>query len=119
MPTRLVAIRQPPRPRVAVQPVPADPAGNAKAEAPLLAPQLSEQEIASAQQQMNDSITIAQRNLANAKGHRLNTTQTDLASKVNSFLAESKIAVREGDWNRARNLAKKAQVLSEELASSL
>jgi hypothetical protein len=85
----------------------------------LLAPQLSEQEIASAQQQMNDSIMVAQRNLASAKGHRLSATQTDLASKVNSFLDESKAAVKEGDWTRARNLAKKAQVLSEELAGSL
>jgi hypothetical protein len=85
----------------------------------LLAPQLSEQEIAVAQQQMNESVAIAQKNLSTAKGHRLNPTQSDLASKVNSFLQESKDAVREGDWTRARNLAKKAQVLSEELAQSL
>ena len=118
-PSRLAGIRQPPRPRIAVQPTPAEPAGNGRTEAPFLAPQLSEQEIASAQQQMNDSIMVAQRNLSSAKGHRLNATQTDLASKVNLFLDESKAAVKEGDWTRARNLAKKAQVLSEELAGSL
>jgi len=68
---------------------------------------------------MNDSVAIAQRNLDAAKGRTLNPTQTDLASKVTSFLRESKDAVRDGDWTRARNLAKKAQLLSEELAASL
>ncbi len=117
-PSRLTVVRQPVRPRVATQPAP-EPAGNAKGDAPLLAPQLSEPEIAAAQQQMNESAAIAQKNLTAAKGHRLNAAQSDLASKVNSFLQESKDAGREGDWTRARNLAKKAQVLSEELAESL
>jgi hypothetical protein len=118
LPSKLVLIRQPARPRVAVQPLP-EPAGSMKTETPLLAPQLSEQEIAAAQQQMNESVAVAQRNLSSAKSHQLSATQTDLASKVNSFLEESKAAVREGDWTRAKNLAKKAQVLSEELAQSL
>jgi len=85
----------------------------------MLAPQLSEQEVSAAQQQMNESIAVAQRNLANAKNHQLNATQSDLASKVNSFLDESKTAVKDGDWTRAKNLAKKAEVLSQELAPSL
>ena len=117
-PSKLVVIRQPARPRVAVQPT-QEPAGTSKTETPLLAPQLSEQEVAAAQQQMNESIAVAQRNLSSAKSHQLSATQTDLASKVNSFLEESKAAVKDGDWTRAKNLAKKAQVLSEELAQSL
>jgi hypothetical protein len=117
-PSRLAVARQPARPRVAAQPAP-ESSGNAKGDAPLLAPQLSEQEIAAAQQQMNDSIAITQKNLFSAKGHKLNSTQSDLASKVNSFLQESRDAAKDGDWTRAKNLAKKAQVLSEELADSL
>jgi len=117
-PSDLIVTWQPARPRVTVQP-PADAADLAKPAAPSLAPQLSEQEIALAQSQMNDSVAIAQRNLDAAKGRTLNPTQTDLASKVTSFLRESKDAVRDGDWTRARNLAKKAQLLSEELAASL
>lgn len=118
-PSRLVVVRQPARPRVAVQPVP-EAVGTAKiSPPPLLAPQLSDQEIAAAQQQMNESVAVAQRNLTTAKNHQLSAMQTDLAAKVNSFLEESKAAVRDGDWMRARNLAKKAQVLSEELAQSL
>jgi outer membrane murein-binding lipoprotein Lpp len=117
-PPSLVVSRQPARPRVPVQPAP-EPAGSAKSDPLSLAPQLSPQEIASAQQQMNESLGIAQRNLVTAKGHQLNTTQSDLASKVNSFIEETKAAVKDGDWARARNLARKAQLLSEELASSL
>ena len=117
-PSKLVVIRQPARPRVAVQAT-QEPTGTSKTETPLLAPQLSEQEVAAAQQQMNESIAVAQRNLSSAKSHQLSATQTDLASKVNSFLEESKAAVKDGDWTRAKNLAKKAQVLSEELAQSL
>jgi hypothetical protein len=115
--SNLSVTRQPARPRVLVQ-QPAE-ADLTKPAAPSLAPQLSEQEIAVAQSQMNDSVAIAQKNLAATKGRTLNPTQTDLASKVTSFLQESKEAVRDGDWTRARNLAKKAQLLSEELAASL
>jgi hypothetical protein len=116
--SRLIVIRQPARPRVAAS-APQGPTETVKTEAPMLAPQLSEQEVSAAQQQMNESIAVAQRNLANAKNHQLNATQTDLASKVNSFLDESKTAVKDGDWTRAKNLAKKAEVLSQEFAQSL
>jgi len=118
-PAILVGTRQPVRPRTAsTQPAP-ETTGAVKTEAPLLAPQLSEQEITAAQQQMNDSIAAAQRSLSAAKSHRLNATQSDLASKVNSFMEDAKTAAKDGDWTRAKNLAKKAQVLSEELAGSL
>jgi hypothetical protein len=117
-PSHLVTVRQPLRPRSTPQPAP-EPSGNAKTDAPLLAPQLSEQEITAAKQQMNESVAVARKNLATAKSHRLNAMQIDLASKVNSFLDESRDAAKYGDWTRARNLAKKAQVLSEELTASL
>jgi len=117
-PSPLIVVRQPARPRIALQPAP-ESAESHKPAAPLLEPELTPQELASAQQQMNESIAIAQKNLNAAKGRSLNSTQADLTSKVNSFLQESKQAVHDGDWTRARNLAKKAQVLSEELAASL
>jgi hypothetical protein len=117
-PSPLIVVRQPVRPRVPVQPAP-ETAESHKPLAPLLEPELTPQELAVAQQQMNESIAIAQKNLNATKGRSLNPTQADLTSKVNSFLQESKQAVHDGDWTRARNLAKKAQVLSEELAASL
>ena len=118
LPSPLSISRQPVRPRIPAQPAP-ETAGSSKPPAPMLEPELTPQEVASAQQQMNESISVAQRNLDAARGRRLNPTQADLTSKVISFLQESKQAVRDGDWTRAKNLAKKAQVLSEELAASL
>lgn len=110
--------RQPVRPRVPAPPAPENNESR-KPPAPLLEPELTPQEVAAAQQQMNESIAIAQKNLDAAKGRSLNPTQADMTSKVTAFLQESRQAVQDGDWTRARNLAKKAQVLSEALAASL
>ncbi len=117
--SRLAVAKTPSRPRT-LSAAPADPVtGSTKTDPLSLAPQLTEQEAAAAQRQMNDSISAAQKNLAAAKGRRLNPTQADLVAKINSFIEESRGAARDGDWTRARNLAKKAQVLGEELADSL
>jgi len=117
LPAAWTTVRQPARPRVASQPAP-EAAGNHKTATPSLEPELSAQETAAAQAQINESLAIAQRRLQAAKGRALNAMQTDLVSKVVSFLQESRQAAQEGDWMRARNLAKKAQVLSDELAAS-
>ncbi len=118
-PIRLVAVRNgPPRPRVAAPAAPeAEVAG--KPEQPLIVPQLPPAEAQALQEQTNQSVSAAERNLAAANGKNLNAMQTDLASKVRSFLADAGEAARAGDLRRASNLAKKAQVLSEELAASL
>lgn len=118
LPSPLSLNKQPVRPRVPAQLAP-EAAESRKPAAPSLEPELSPQEIAAAQQQLNESTAIAQKNLTAAKGRSLNPTQADLTSKVTAFLQESKEAVREGDWTRAKNLAKKAEVLSQELAASL
>ena len=118
LPSPLSLNKQPVRPRVPAQLAP-EAAESRKPPAPSLEPELSPQEIAAAQQQLNESTSVAQKNLEAAKGRSLNPTQADLTSKVSAFLQESKQAVREGDWTRAKNLAKKAEVLSQELAASL
>jgi hypothetical protein len=118
LPSPLSLNKQPVRPRVPAQLAP-EAAESSKPPAPSLEPELSPQEIAAAQQQLNQSTAVAQKNLDVAKGRSLNPTQADLTSKVTAFLQESKQAVREGDWTRAKNLAKKAEVLSQELAASL
>lgn len=104
----------PSRPRV-----PASNAEDAGQPTPLLAPQLSPQQLALTQQETNESLNIAERNLQSARGHRLNAFQTDLVSKISGFISEARKAAAESDWTQARNLAKKAQVLSEELAAQL
>ncbi len=90
-----------------------------KPEVPLIAPQLTTEEAAAAKQQTNQSLDIAEKNLVNVRGKNLSPAQTDLASKVRNFVSDARDAARANDWVRARDLAKKAQVLSEELAKSL
>jgi len=90
-----------------------------KLEAPMIAPELTPQESAVAQQQTNQSLGIAERNLESARGKNLNTAQADLVSKIRGFIKDAREAAQITDWSRARSLAKKAQVLSEELTGSL
>jgi hypothetical protein len=113
-----IAVRSsPPRPRV-----PASSSTGTDAEksgAPMISPQLTAQESAAAQQETNQSLAIAEKNLASTRGKKLNAAQADLASKIKGFLKDAREAAQTGDWSHARSLSKKAQVLSEELASSL
>jgi hypothetical protein len=85
----------------------------------MIAPQLTAQESAVAQQQTNQSLSMAEKNLASARGKNLNAAQTDLVSKIQGFMKDAREAAQITDWGHARSLAKKAQVLSEELAGSL
>jgi hypothetical protein len=119
-PIHLIPVRTaPPRPHVSGPPAAGAETDAEKLEAPMIATQLSPQETAAAQQETNQSLTIADKNLASTRGKRLNAAQTDLASKIRGFLKDAREAAQMGDWSRARSLAKKAQVLSEELAGSL
>jgi hypothetical protein len=118
-PVRLVVVHSAPvRPHVTSTPAPEN-APASKVETPLIVPQLSSAESQALQEQTNQSANAAMKNLAAANGKTLNVTQTDLVSKVRSFLADSEEAGRAGDWRRARSLAKKAEVLSQELVGSL
>jgi hypothetical protein len=105
----------PARPHVAPQ-TPAENGSGSKTQT--LVPELSPQETAAAQQQVAESTATIEKNLALARGRKLTAEQADLVSKVNGFMAEAREASGEGDWARARNLARKAQILSEELVAS-
>jgi hypothetical protein len=118
-PSALVNVRSaPPRPRLPVGNSSQNDTGN-KPDVPQIAPQLTAGEASAAQQQTTQSLSVAERNIGSAEGKSLNPTQQDLASKVRSFMAEARDAAHSGDWTRARAAAKKAEVLSQELAESL
>jgi hypothetical protein len=108
----------PARPR-SVTPSTNQNAPAAKPDTPQIVPGLSTQESISLQRETDLSVSAAERDLAATAGKSLNATQSDLASKVRSFISDAREAGRAGDWARARDLAKKAQVLSEELVGSL
>ena len=108
----------PARPRTLTPP--ATQIGSAeKPEMPQIVPELSPQQSSSFQRETEQSLVAAERNLATATPKQLNATQTDLVSKIRSFIRDAREAGRTGDWGRARDLARKAQVLSDELATSL
>jgi len=118
-PSALVIARNaPPRPRVPANNSSQNDAGS-KPDVPQIAPLLSAGEATAAQQQTSQSLGVAEHNIGSADGKSLNATQQDLASKVRSFMAEARDAAKIGDWTRARAAAKKAEVLSQELVSSL
>ena len=119
-PGQLIPLRTgPPRPRASTPPSTAAGTDTGKMETPLIAPQLTPQESAVSQQQTTQSLSIAEKNLESARGKTLNAAQSDLVSKIRGFIKDAHEAVQIADWSRARSLAKKAQVLSEELAGSL
>jgi hypothetical protein len=119
-PSHLITVRgAPPRPRGSAPPSVGTGNDTEKLDPPMIAPQISPQESLVAQQQTNASLSIAEKNLASARGKNLNATQSDLVSKIRGFIKDAREAAQSMDWSRARSLAKKAQVLSEELAGSL
>lgn len=97
---------------------PAESEASKPPEAPQLSPALSPQDQARAQADVNDGLQTARQNLASVSARRMNSTQQDIADKVRSFMEQTRDAINAGDWNRARNLAEKARVLSIELVHS-
>jgi hypothetical protein len=97
---------------------PAETEASKPPDAPQLSPALSPEDQARAQSDVNDGLQTARQNLASVSARRMNATQQDIADKVRSFMEQTRDAVNVGDWNRARNLAEKARVLSIELVHS-
>jgi hypothetical protein len=108
----------PPKPHVTPPPQNESPAMVKPAETVIL-PELSPEEMAEAKTETQQSLNAALGNLARTSGKSLNASQKDLESKARSFMDSAREAMRNGDWPRAQNLAKKADVLSRELAASL
>ncbi len=119
MPVRLGPPRNPPaRPKVAASPT-TEPATAGKPNEPSIVPELSTGELEAAKADTQASLDAAQRNLAATRGKALNAAQADLASKIRGFMEAAREAMRNSDWQRATNMAKKAEVLSRELAEGL
>lgn len=118
-PPDLAVMRSAPaKPRVAPAPV-TEPAKPEKEPEPGIAPEFSAQELEAAKAETQHNLDLMDKNLTLAWGRSLNATQQDLISKVRGFAENAREAMKSGDWVRAKNLSKKAEVLSEELATSL
>ena len=117
-PELAVARSVPARPHV----TPAPTAETGKPEKPAepgMAPEFSTQEVEAAKAEIQRNLDMMEKNLTLSFGRSLNAAQQDLVSKVHGFAENAREAMKSGDWVRAKNLSKKAEVLSEELAASL
>lgn len=63
----------------------------------------------------NQILGSADANLKKIAGHQLSANQQDMVNQIRQFMGQSKAAINAGDLERARTLAWKAEVLSEEL----
>lgn len=72
----------------------------------------------SAQQRnaINELLTVSDQNLKKAADMQLSGAQQDTVLQTRQFMEQSKAAMASGDFERARTLAWKAQLLSEDLA---
>ena len=84
-----------------------------------MAPEVPTAEMLAAKNDSEHSLDVAEKNLSLASGRSLNPMQQDLVSKVRGFSDSAREAMKVGDWLRAKNLSKKAEVLSAQLADSL
>jgi predicted component of type VI protein secretion system len=108
----------PMRPRNTPVPL-SEPARIEKPAEPTIAPEVPTEEVNTARNESQHNLEVAEKNLLLAAGKNLNPLQQDLVSKVHGFSDSAREAMKAGDWLRAKNLSKKAEVLSEQLASSL
>jgi hypothetical protein len=113
---RLVVFRgAPAKPRVV--PAPArETAAEEKPSQPLMAPEISDEQLSAAKSATQQSLSAAERNLNLTQGKTLNAAQQDVVSKIMAFLDSAREAMKNSDWQRARIQAKKAEVLSQEFA---
>ncbi len=63
----------------------------------------------------NQMLVTTEANLKKIAGRPLSSDQQNMVNQIRQFMEQSKAAVGDGDLDRARTLAWKAQVLSEEL----
>jgi hypothetical protein len=111
---RLVVPRAAPaRPHVAPAPASEPPAAERPPE-PIIAPELSDEQLSAAKLETQQSLIVAERNLGLTQGKTLNAAQQDLVSKIRGFIDSAREAMKGNDWQRARSQAKKAEVLSKE-----
>lgn len=63
----------------------------------------------------NRMLGTTEENLKKIAERQLSSNQQEMVNQIRQFVEQSKTAVAAGDLERARNLAWKAQLLSEEL----
>jgi hypothetical protein len=115
IPELILPRKGPARPRVPVAPV-KEPVVAAENPEPIIAPELSDEQLSGAKTAIEQSLSVAEHNLSLTKAMTLSPAQQDLVSKILGFQDSAREAMKNNDWQRARIQAKKAEVLSQEFA---
>jgi hypothetical protein len=81
-----------------------------------LSPRVSQQQVSQKIESTNQLLGASEANLEKALGRQPSATQQETIKQINSYVAQAKKAAKDGDVQRAYNLALKANLLSAELA---
>jgi hypothetical protein len=81
-----------------------------------LAPGLTPQQAAQERRNTEDLLASAEANLQKVSGRSLDQNRQATVDQVKDFMKQARVANDAGDFTRARNLAFKAQLLSDDLA---
>jgi len=81
-----------------------------------LAPGMTPQQAAQERRNTEDLLASAEANLQKLSGRSLNENQQATVDQVRDFMKQARAANDASDFTRARNLAFKAQLLSDDLA---
>ena len=114
---------QPPAPTTAAPTTPpattADlhpPASPADAAAEVaIGPDISSAQAARDRQSTTQLLDTTENQLKRIDNNNLNSDQQAMLAQIRTYISQSRKAITEGDYERASNLAKKAQVLTDEL----
>jgi hypothetical protein len=80
-----------------------------------ISPRMSDKQQADERQKISNLIWAAETNLQKVSGRTLNDSQEEMAQQIRMYMEQSKQASGQGDLQRAKNLASKADLLSVEL----
>lgn len=87
---------------------------NAAAEV-AIGPDVSSADAARDRQLTNQSLDITEKDLKRLDGRSLSSDEQAMVTQIRAYISQSRKAITDGDYERASNLAKKAQLLTDEL----
>jgi hypothetical protein len=80
-----------------------------------LAPSVTDQQASQQRQSTAQLLAATEANLNKISSRQLNSSQQDMVNQIRNYVQQAKAAEAAGDLQRARNLAFKAQLLSDEV----
>jgi outer membrane biosynthesis protein TonB len=80
-----------------------------------LAPSMSAEQASNQRQNTTQLLTLTDANLKQISSRPMNSSQQDSISQIRQYMEQAKAAEQAGDLERARNLASKALLLSDDL----